>query len=58
MVVLLAVYAPVTIMMAGLIWFVQLVHYPLFSLVGAPDIGRYEQEHTRRVMWIVGPSRT
>ncbi len=25
-----------TLMMTGLIWFVQIVHYPLFDRVGAP----------------------
>jgi hypothetical protein len=53
--ILLAVHALATIMMAGLIWFVQLVHYPLFQLVGADDFARYEQGHTRRTTWIVAP---
>ena len=53
--VLLALHALPTIMMAGLIWFVQLVHYPLFLLVGASDFVRYEREHTRRVTWIAAP---
>ena len=53
--VLLALHALATIMMAGLIWFVQLVHYPLFPLVGAGDFVRYERQHTRRVTWIVAP---
>ena len=50
--VLLALHTLATIMLAGLIWFVQLVHYPLFSFVGAGDFVRYEREHTRRVTWI------
>ena len=53
--ILLALHAIATIMMAGLVWFVQLVHYPLFRLVGVPDFARYEQEHTRRATWIVAP---
>lgn len=53
--VLLALHALATIMMAGLIWFVQLVHYPLFAFVGASNFLRYEREHTRRVTWIVAP---
>jgi len=53
--VLLALHALATIMMAGLIWFVQLVHYPLFALVEASNLVRYEREHTRRVTWIVAP---
>jgi hypothetical protein len=53
--VLLALHTFATIMMAGLIWFVQLVHYPLFLFVGASDFARYEREHTRRVTWVVAP---
>ena len=53
--VLLALHALATVTIAGLIWFVQLVHYPLFPLVGASDFVRYEREHTRRVTWIVAP---
>jgi hypothetical protein len=53
--ILLALHALATIMMAGLIWFVQLVHYPLFTLVEEDRFVRYEREHTRRVTWIVGP---
>jgi len=53
--VLLALHALATIMMAGLIWFVQLVHYPLFPFVGVSEFVRFEREHTRRVTWIVAP---
>ena len=52
---LLALHALATLMMAGLIWFVQLVHYPLFPFVGASNFVRYEREHNRRVTWIVAP---
>ena len=55
--VLLALHALATVMMAGLIWFVQLVHYPLFAFVGASDFVLYDREHTRRVTWIRGPHR-
>lgn len=41
--------------MAGLIWFVQLVHYPLMSRVGAAEWRAYEREHQRRTTWIVAP---
>lgn len=34
--------------MVGLIWFVQLVHYPLFGAVGASEFVSYEAQHTRR----------
>lgn len=41
--------------MVGLIWFVQLVHYPLFLRVGQSGFVAYEQEHTSRTSWVVGP---
>jgi hypothetical protein len=51
---LLAAHAIVTLFMTGLIWFVQVVHYPLFDRVGKADFASYEQEHTRRTGWLVG----
>ena len=33
--------------MVGLIWLIQIVHYPLFSRVGADQFKLYEQEHQR-----------
>lgn len=44
-----------TAAMAGLIWFVQVVHYPLFAAVGPQDFVAYENQHTRRTAWVVGP---
>lgn len=41
--------------MTGLIWFVQVVHYPLFTAVGASEFTAYEQQHTRLTAWVVGP---
>jgi hypothetical protein len=40
--------------MVGLIWFVQLVHYPLFGSVGADHFADYERQHMRRTGWAVG----
>lgn len=40
--------------MAGVIWFVQVVHYPLFARVGEGAFPEYEQHHTRRTGWVVG----
>jgi len=34
-----------TLFMLGVIWFVQVVHYPLFAKVGAADFPDYEQIH-------------
>ncbi len=44
-----------TLAMVGLIWFVQVVHYPLFARVGASEFTVYEQEHQRRTTWVVAP---
>lgn len=41
--------------MVGLIWFVQVVHYPLFGRVGAEDFPTYAEAHSRLTTWVVGP---
>ena len=48
------VHVAATLAMAGLIWFVQIVHYPLFSSVGPAQFVGYEARHTRRTGWVVG----
>lgn len=44
-----------TLAMVGVIWVVQLVHYPLFAHVGADRFGAYHAAHVQRITWIVGP---
>ena len=41
--------------LAGLIWTIQVVHYPLFAHVGAAEWPRYGAEHRRRITWLVAP---
>lgn len=41
--------------LAGLCWFVQVVHYPLFAAVGPERFLAYEREHVRRTGWVVAP---
>jgi hypothetical protein len=41
--------------MVGVIWFVQIVHYPLYPLVGTDGFGRYERVHRMRTGVVVGP---
>lgn len=41
--------------MTGLIWFVQIVHYPLFAKVGAAAFKDYEHDHQRKTTWVVAP---
>ena len=40
--------------MVGLIWMVQLVHYPMFDRVGVEQFVRYEADHTRLITPVVG----
>ncbi|MEX0847439.1 MAG: hypothetical protein WD023_06640 [Ilumatobacteraceae bacterium] len=40
--------------MVGLIWFVQVVHYPLFGWVGDDVAVPYAVEHQRRTALVVG----
>ncbi len=47
------VHAAATWAMVGLIWFVQLVHYPLFAAVGRDAFVAYEAQHTKRTTWVV-----
>ncbi len=44
-----------TFYMVGLIWFVQVVHYPLFAAVGEDKFVEYEDHHQRLTTWVVGP---
>lgn len=41
--------------MVGLIWFVQVVHYPLMATVGPADAVRYATDHQRLTGLVVGP---
>ncbi|MEI6535995.1 MAG: hypothetical protein WCN98_11680 [Verrucomicrobiaceae bacterium] len=41
--------------LVGLIWTIQLVHYPLFAQVGRETFVAYHQRHTRQMTWIVAP---
>ncbi|MEM7457458.1 MAG: hypothetical protein AAF456_24205 [Planctomycetota bacterium] len=41
--------------MAGLIWLIQIVHYPLFDLVGTDHYAEYQQRHQLLITPIVGP---
>ena len=56
---LLAVLFPLqvlsTISLFGLIWFVQIVHYPLFARVGQDGFRRYASNHATRTTFVVAP---
>ena len=44
-----------TLFMIGLIWMVQVVHYPLFDDVGQENYLSYQQRHQSNITYIVGP---
>lgn len=48
-------HAIVTLMLTGLIWMIQVVHYPLFSLIGNAEFQFYEAEHISRITLLVFP---
>lgn len=52
---LLLTHLATTLGMVAVIWFVQLVHYPLFARVGAREFPVYEAWHQTRISWIVVP---
>jgi len=53
---LLLVHALATRWMAGVIWMVQLVHYPLMALVSEAYWREYEAQHRRRITFVVMPA--
>ena len=52
---LLTVNAAAALFMCGVIWFVQVVHYPLFDGVAAGDWPAYHRRHTTRTGYVVAP---
>ena len=51
----LLVHVGATLFMVGLIWFVQVVHYPLFGSVGRQGFAEYSRAHSRLTGFVVGP---
>ncbi|MEM7783648.1 MAG: hypothetical protein AAF623_09870 [Planctomycetota bacterium] len=45
-----------TLFMVGLIWMVQVVHYPLFAKVGGEQYQAYQEGHQTLITLIVGPA--
>jgi len=52
---ILLIHAGATLAMVGLIWFVQVVHYPLMARVGEDRFVAYERAHARRTTCVVAP---
>jgi hypothetical protein len=52
---LLVAHFFVTTALAGLIWTIQVVHYPLFDRVDRQRFVEFEQSHSSRISFLVGP---
>lgn len=53
---LVLAHAVSTTFLTGLIWTIQVVHYPLFAAVGAERFAAYEAAHSARItVLIAGP---
>lgn len=56
MIVLFLIHFASTWFMTGVIWIVQIVHYPLFRHVDAKEFKKYEASHTSLIGFIVVPA--
>jgi len=45
-----------TLVMVGVVWFVQIVHYPLYTRINSDAFPHYEVEHVNRITFLVGPA--
>lgn len=51
----LVIHAAITWALLGLIWTIQVVHYPLFKDVGHREFVAYHDRHMSLITWVVGP---
>lgn len=42
--------------MAGIIWVIQILHYPLFAEIKLQTFGAYHQKHSKVMGFLVGPA--
>ena len=52
---LLVAHALITAMMTGIIWFVQIAHYPLFPLASGVNYPLYQRRHELGISRVVVP---
>lgn len=52
---MISVHYAATWALIGLIWTIQLVHYPLFAQVGRHTFKAYHHRHTTQITWVVAP---
>lgn len=58
MTTVLELHTASTLAMTGLIWFVQIVHYPLFQLAAGPGFAVFSTSHQHRTALVVLPLMT
>ncbi len=44
-----------TFFLTGMIWIVQLVHYPSFAFIDTMKFKQFHNFHTQKITWIVAP---
>ncbi len=44
-----------TMFMTGLIWIIQLLHYPSYHYIQTEKFSAYQRFHTHQMTYIVGP---
>ena len=54
--VVLSLHNGTTWFLVGLIWVVQLVHYPMFDGLDSTTFRQSHAFHSRRILWIVAPA--
>jgi hypothetical protein len=52
---ILLLHTAITWTLTGLIWTIQIVHYPLFELVGKDAFPTYHARHMWLITWVAGP---
>ncbi len=52
---LFLVHVGATLFFIGLIWTIQIVHYPLFASVGESGYAAYQTSHMSRITYVVAP---
>ena len=50
---ILLIHMAATWIMVGVIWFVQIVHYPLFRLIGRDEFSDYQLSHIHKTSQVV-----
>lgn len=52
---ILLINVATTVFMVGLIWVIQVVHYPLFDGIGTEGFTAYQQRHQSQITLVVAP---